>query len=230
MKLYELAAQEDDRCFSPYCWRTKMALAHKGLFYETIPWRFTDKEKIAFSGQERVPVLVDGEKTISDSWAIAQYLESAYPDRPSLFGGAEAFALTHFVNAWTDRVLHAAITPLIVTDIFAHIHETDRSYFRQSREQRFGKSLEDMAVDRDRRVLDLRTRALEPFRAIVRERAYLSGERPMYADYIVFGAFQWARCASPFRLLEDSDPVAAWRDRMLRLYEGIGLRAKGYTV
>ena len=52
MKLYELAALEDDRCFSPYCWRIKMALAHKGLSYETIPWRFTEKAEIALSGQE----------------------------------------------------------------------------------------------------------------------------------------------------------------------------------
>jgi len=78
-------------------------------------------------------------------------------------------------------------------------------------------------------VLSLR-QALEPFRAIVRERAYLSGDRPMYADYILFGAFQWARCISPFRLLDEGDPVAAWRERMLNLYGGLGLQAKGYAV
>ena len=41
IKLYDLAAAEDDRRFSPYCWRTKMALKHKGLEFETVPWRFT---------------------------------------------------------------------------------------------------------------------------------------------------------------------------------------------
>jgi glutathione S-transferase len=229
MKLYELAAKDDDRLFSPYCWRTRMALAHKGLSHDTIPWRFTEKEAIAFSGQDRVPVLVDDEKTISDSWTIAQYLEAAHPDRPSLFGGGEALALTQFVNTWTDRVLHPVITPLIVTDILAHIHEKDRDYFRTSREQSLGKSLEDVAAGRDQKVLDLR-RTLEPFRAIVRERPFLSGDRAMYADYILFGAFQWARCISPYRLLDDDDPVAAWRDRMLRLHGGIGLKATGYPV
>ena len=38
-----------------------MALAHKGLAVETIPWRFTDKAALAFSGQERVPVIRDGD-------------------------------------------------------------------------------------------------------------------------------------------------------------------------
>ena len=55
--LYDLAGAEDDRRFSPYCWRSKMALAHKGLEVKTVPWRFTDKEAIRFSGQGRVPVL-----------------------------------------------------------------------------------------------------------------------------------------------------------------------------
>ena len=38
IKLYDLAGAEDDRRFSPYCWRTKMALKHKGLEFETAPW------------------------------------------------------------------------------------------------------------------------------------------------------------------------------------------------
>ena len=86
MKLFDLAGAESDRRFSPYCWRTKLALAHKGLIVETIPWRFTDTDAIAMSGQGRVPVLLDGDKVVSDSWAIANYLEDSYQDRPSLFG------------------------------------------------------------------------------------------------------------------------------------------------
>ena len=43
-----------------------MALAHKELEVETVPWRFTEKDVIAFSGQGRVPVLVDGDKVVAD--------------------------------------------------------------------------------------------------------------------------------------------------------------------
>jgi len=74
--LYDLAGAEEDRRFSPYCWRSRLALAHKGLPVETIAWRFTEKEAIAFSGQGRVPVIIDNGKTVFDSWAIAEYLES----------------------------------------------------------------------------------------------------------------------------------------------------------
>jgi glutathione S-transferase len=75
IKLYDLAGAEDDRRFSPYCWRVKMALLHKGLAFETLAWRFTEKDAIAFSGSTTVPVLVDGNHTVSDSWKIAAYLE-----------------------------------------------------------------------------------------------------------------------------------------------------------
>jgi hypothetical protein len=38
--LYDLAGDDPSLRFSPYCWRTRLALAHKGLQVETIPWRF----------------------------------------------------------------------------------------------------------------------------------------------------------------------------------------------
>jgi glutathione S-transferase len=152
IKLYDLAGAEPDRRFSPYCWRSRMALAHKGLEVETIPWRFTEKDVIAFSGQGRVPVLIDGDNTVSDSWAIAGYLEQAYPDRPSLFGGAAGRALARFINGWADAVVLPGIAGLIVADVFAHLHEKDRDYFRTSREQRLGRTLEAVCADRDVRV------------------------------------------------------------------------------
>src|SRR5262245_38533037 len=103
--MYDLAGADPALRFSPYCWRTRMALAHKGLTVETIPWRFTEKERIAFSGQGRVPVIRDGEAVISDSWAIAEYLEDAYHEQPSLFGGPAGRGHARFVNAWADSVM-----------------------------------------------------------------------------------------------------------------------------
>jgi glutathione S-transferase len=58
--LYDLAGAETDRRFSPFCWRTRMALAHKGLDVETAPWRFTEKDKLPQPNVGRVPVIVDG--------------------------------------------------------------------------------------------------------------------------------------------------------------------------
>src|SRR5919108_5981234 len=103
MLLYDLAGAEDDRRFSPYCWRAKMALKHKGLEFETIPWRYTEKDKIAYTGSTTVPVIVDGNRAVYDSWEIAVYLDEAYPSRPGLFQGTESRALTLVLHHWTVR-------------------------------------------------------------------------------------------------------------------------------
>ena len=229
MKLYDLAGAEAERRFSPYCWRTKLALAHKGLAVETLPWRFTDKDQIAFSGQARVPVLVDGDDIVFDSWTIANHLETKYPATPSLFGGEAARSLTRFFNHWTDRVVQPALAPLVLIDIYAHIAAKDRDYFRSSRESAFGSTLEQISADRDSKVAAFR-QLLEPLRMQLQQQHYVAGAAPMYADYIVFSAFQWARAISPFKLLAADDVVAHWRQRMLAACGGIAGSAPGYPV
>jgi len=227
--LYDLAGADPDLRFSPFCWRTKLALAHKGLEVETTPWRFTERDRIAFTGQALVPVLQDGDRVLHDSWAIAEYLEEAYPDRPSLFGGATGRALARFVNAWTDSILHPWIARMVVRDILDCIAPEDRAYFRESRERRFGTTLEALVATREE-ILPTFRKDLQPLRLTLRAQPFLSGTAPAYADYTVLGAFQWARCVSPFRLLEADDPVHAWRGRMLDQFDGLARRSPGHEV
>ena len=228
MKLWELAAAEDDRLFSPYCWRIRMALAHKGLEAQTLPWRFTDTDKIAFSGQGLVPVLVDGDTVVHDSWAIAEYLEAKVPARP-LFDSAQAKSLAFFFKTWVETTIHGPILRALVLDLFNAIHEKDKAFFRASREKRFGMTLEQFGSDPKKGVADLRT-ALLPVRKQLVQEPYVCGKAPGFADYILFGAFQWARALSPQRLLEPDDPVFAWREKMLDLHGGLARKAKGYPV
>ena len=198
--LYDLAGAEADRRFSPFCWRTKMALAHKGLDAETVPWRFIEKDKLPSPNQGRVPVICDGERVIHDSTSIADYLDETYPDRPALFGGEAGRGLVRFVQNWTETVLHIGLIRLVLLDIYRHLDLENQAYFRQDREKRFGTTLED----------------------------FVSGRSPAYADYVVFGAFQWARAVSDFEVLAADDPVEAWRGRMLDLFDGFARRAPAY--
>lgn len=229
IKLYDLAGAEDDRRFSPYCWRAKMALKHKGLEFETIPWRYADKAAIAFSGQGAVPVLVDGGHTVYDSWRIALYLDEAYPQRPGIFEGAESRALTEFFGNWAFRALHPAMLKVVILDLFARLHEKDKAYFRESREKRFGMTLEQYGADGTQALAALRG-ALEPVRPALVQNAFVAGKGPGYADYILFGVFMWARAVSPTRILEPDDPLYVWRERMLDLWGGYARKAKGFPV
>ena len=223
--LYELLG-DDDRRFSPYCWRARMAIAHKGLAADYVPCRFTEKEKFAFSGQDRIPVIRDGETVVSDSWDIACYLEETYPDRPSLFGGELGKALTRFVSEW-NAVLNAPVLRSIVKDIHDHAAPQDRDYFRASREKRFGMTLEALHEEREKNRPAIEA-ACGPLRTTLAHQPFLCGDGPAYADYIVFGTFQFARSMSPWRLLEPADALYDWRSRMLDLFDGLGRSVTAY--
>ncbi len=228
-KLFELCGTDSKRVFSPYCWRTRMALAHKGLDHETIPWRFTEKDAIRPHKSEKVPVLLDGDKAVVDSWVIANYLDDAYPDRPSLFGGAGGRAVGRMLNWWGDTVVLGGIFPLIVADIPQHLHEKDQVYFRESREARLGRPLEEVTAERDGKVEAFR-KSLDPLRLTLRSQPFLGGDTPNYADYIVFGPFQWARIVSPFKLLKEDDPVYAWREKLFDAFGGMARNVPAYAV
>lgn len=229
IQLFELLGAEDRR-YSQFSWRARMALRHKGLKFEITPILLTDKESIAFANSTSVPVLVDGEAVHTDSWDIAVYLETAYPDAPSLFGGEIGLGLTRVVNSWCDRAVNVAFGPLIVRDVLDAAHPDDREYFRETMEKMFGRTLEEVQEGREARVKNL-YRTLDPIRTSFRKgQAYVCGEAPGYADYVVFSQFQWARIVSPFKLLDADDPVFAWRERMLDLFDGFARQTVAYDI
>ena len=224
MTLYDLAGADPELRFSPYCWRTKFALAHKGLTVDAHPWRFTETDKIAFSGQGRVPVLQDGATVVSDSWAIAVYLDRSVPT-PSILGGPSGQAHARFLNAWADSVMVPGIATLIVRDLLDVVAEKDRDYFRNSREARFGRTLEEVQAGREDRVAAFRA-SLTPLRVALQGRPWLGGAAPSYADHIVAGTLMWPRCTSAFPVIAADGPVGEWFGRVLDLYGGLGRSAK----
>ena len=203
-----------------------MALAHKRLNVECMPWHFTEKDKIKFSGQERVPVLIGGKKTVSDSWEIAKYLENEFPDSPSL---KLDYGEVLFIKFWAETVLHPEMLQLVVLDIHNNLRPEDQSYFRESREKMLGGPLEEVVANRQDRLPRLH-KLLNPLRSTLSKQEYLSGETPGFSDYIVFGAFQWARCISDFSLLNADDIIYSWREKILNMHDGLALSAVGYPV
>lgn len=223
--LYDLVAQ-DDRRPSPFCWRAKFALEHKGLKWTTVPVGFTEKDKISFADSQLVPVIKDGETGVKDSWAIALHLDEAYPDKP-LFKSEMALSYARFVSGWVDTAVQPAMFPLVVGDLYSIVRPVDQPYFAETRGKRLGTTdfMSFQAKAREKGVAAFRA-VLEPARRILREQPFLSGNQAAYPDYALAGAFLWGGIASPLVLLEADDPVHAWRERMLDLYEGLGRKAK----
>lgn len=221
--LYALAGADKARQFSPHVWKTVMSLAHKGLSYETVPVGFTEIPGIENGGTPTVPLLRDGDRLVRDSFDIALYLDEAYPDRPSLFGGEGGRAMARFIENWSQSTLHMAITRIAILDIHNLLGEADRAYFRRSREERLGASLEEIAAA-GRAEVEAFAKKLQPLRNMLKIQPFIGGESPLFPDYIVFGALQWLRTTAGTKVLEDDDPVALWFTRCLDLHGGTGRR------
>jgi glutathione S-transferase len=223
--LYDLVLQ-DDRRPSPFCWRAKFALKHKGLDWRDEPMGFTEKQKIAFAQSQTVPVLHDGPKVVKDSWAIARHLDEAHSGRP-IFKDEMALSFAHFAACWVDATVHPALFPLLVNDLYEKVRPVDQPYFRESRGQRLGTTdfAGFQARAREKGGASFQS-VLEPARRVLKEQKFLCGDQPAYPDYALIGAFLWARTVSPLSLLEADDPVQTWRERMFDLFDGMGRKAK----
>jgi glutathione S-transferase len=224
IELWELRGK-DDRRYSLFSWRTRMALRHKELEFETTPVAMSDKAAIAFSGGKTVPIIKDGEMVVRDSWRIAEYLEEKYPERPSLFGGAIGRGVTHTFNTWVDRAIVPAMLPVIVADVHERVDRVDEEYFRRQFEGFLKCTLEE-AHERAPQAHERLKRVLEPLEAALKRQPYLCGAAPAYADYILFSVVQWARIMSPRVIFDTSEALYDWRSRILDLYDAFARNVK----
>lgn len=220
-KLYELENIE-----SPFVWRTKYALAHKGLSYETHRTAFTDIPNVCGGRHPTVPFLVDedGSETC-DSLQIAAYLDDTYPDAPSLLGGG-GMERAQEIEKILGETGFPNFFPLYIKDIWARLPEKDAAHFRTTREERFGATLEDMSADRDARLPAARA-ALDPLRAELAKAPWLSGDTPGYADYIILAFFAWMKGCAGTPPLTAGDPLLDYIDRGFALYGGIASAIEG---
>lgn len=221
--LYSLCGSDERRPFSPHCWKVVQALHHKGLDFVERPTPFTQIPALENGFSRTVPILRDGNELVRDSFEIALYLEDRYPDRPTLFGGEGGKALSRFVERFCQSIVHPMVTNIAVADIHDMLDETDRIYFRTSREAFLGRRLEEVKAERDAVIAEFPAR-LEPVRQTLRYQDFLGGDGPLFADYILFGALQWMRITADTKVLAEDDAVALWFERCLDLHDGAGRR------
>jgi len=229
IRLYDLTMQ-DDRRPSPFCWRAKYALAHKGIPFETTPVGFTDIPALYEGTHKTVPILDDGGKVVGDSWNIADYLDQAYPEKPLIFGSPAERGLCRFLEASLFASAGRPMLEFCVKEIHDHALEKDRAYFRATREKWLGRTLEEAAACREERRAAARA-GLETVRQTLKGGGpFLSGTSPGYADYIVAGILLWPASICPVPLLVRDDPLLPWLGRVQDLYGGLGRRSPLYPI
>lgn len=231
MIFYERVGHEGRRP-SPFSWRIRYALAHKnfreGADFEVRPVRFADVEMVRqLSGQQYTPLLSDAGHVVHDTWNIAAHLDKRFPDTHLLLGGTSGQGPVRMINSWADKALLATLRPLVLADFPAVLDAGDRAYFRQSREQALGVTLEEYCADRPVKRAAFAA-VCAPLEFTLQQHAFIASDTPAYADYAVFSVFQMARLGSPNDVLPTSSVISDWRMRMVSLFGGLGDQFPGY--
>jgi len=95
----------DSQFTSPYAMSAFVALTEKQLSFEVRTLDLAvaannDPEYARTSLTQRVPTLIDGDFALSESSAIAEYLNDAYPDPPIFPADLHELARARQVQAW----------------------------------------------------------------------------------------------------------------------------------
>ncbi|MDP8965438.1 MAG: glutathione S-transferase family protein [Cyanobacteriota bacterium] len=94
---------------SQYSEKVRFILDYKGLAYRKIEVTpgVGQLDLFRLSGQRKVPVLKDGTTVISDSTAIAMYLDRKYPDKPIIPTDPKERGLCLLMEEWADESIGA---------------------------------------------------------------------------------------------------------------------------
>ena len=198
---------------SPYGYRIHEALHLLSLPYETELLSLSQVVQKFSKTHKTVPVLVDGNREIGDSWVIATHLAENHDLDNLLFGGAQGYPLTCFITRWVDASIMGAVNRILVKDLHDSLHQADRASYRDKQETRYGQSLEALHLTRGDGLTDFQVN-LYPARQAIKENPYLGGGSPTYADFTLHSVFRWSRLTSEFELLRADDRLHGWIRRM----------------
>ena len=97
---------------SPYCRKVRLSLAEKKIECELVEERYWEKDPdfLRRNPAGKVPVLRIGEKTFSESAAICEYLEEAYPEPALMPRKAESRFEVRRLVSWFDDKFHQEVT------------------------------------------------------------------------------------------------------------------------
>ena len=157
--------------------------------------------------------------------SIAAYLDETYPDTPTLLGNG-GLERAQEIEKILGETGFPNFFPLYIKDICDGLPEKDAAHFRNTREARFGATLEDISANRAARLPDARA-ALEPLRLEVAKAPWLHGDTPGYGDYIVLAFFAWLKGCAKAAPLAAGDPLIGYIKRGFSLYNGIGETIEG---
>ena len=214
LELYDLSGKNDLR-FSPPCWNIKLCLIQNNIEFTTIPIRFIDKDKIAFSKQTLVPILKYKDRFVTDSWNIINWLDQNYPEK-KIFINNSSKNFSYFLYLWTSRQLLPILFKIIAHEIPNVLEGDDIDYYIKTREERINGPITKFLPFVSSSIKEFR-KLIDPIRKLIIENNYISGKKPGIEDCIFFGNLKWVDVCSSCNLLDNEDPVYQWYKNLLKV-------------
>ena len=229
IRLYDLVLASGVT-LSPFVWRTRLAILHKGFEVESIPTSYMGIRRMLDGSYTRLPVIDDGGTIVPDSWDIAEYLDRTYPDRPLLYRSQAEKNFARFLDGWMWRSMIHAWFSCYTLDQVKLVHDEDRAYVLDAHQNRiFKRPLEEVVADREQRLIEARP-LLDPLRDLLQRSKWLAGDEPNQIDYIALGNFLWAASLASHPPLAADDPLWDWLNRGFDLFGGVGRDPRLYPL
>ena len=143
-----------------------------------------------------LPVIYDAstKKAISESAAIAKYLDETYPDTPQLFpDGTAALQAVFLDGVWATFGL--PLFMIIISRVCKGLNPPSEEYFRRTREAKFGAKLEELNTPDQWVALEAGLAKLDRWLSANgpgKDELFL-GDRISFADVQVAGILVWGK-------------------------------------
>ncbi|KAF8507815.1 hypothetical protein JB92DRAFT_2957157 [Gautieria morchelliformis] len=164
--LYDVPSDFNGKAWSLNMWKARYALNYKGVPYKTVWLEYPEieptirsigaaptRKKPDGSPLYTLPVIVDPSRTapsggptvVSESFHIAEYLDETYPtpSTGALFPPGTKALQQLFYDHFFKNVLMVTI-PMALPEMFKHLNEGSRPYWRLTREAMLGGKLEEV--------------------------------------------------------------------------------------
>ena len=175
--------------------KVRVALGYKGIAYEFRSIDPKDREEIRrISGQFLTPVLVHGERVVSDSAAILRYLDAEFSDTPHLFG--DSHAQQWEIEDW---------------EFFARV-DLARPMMEVVHLKVYGK---EVGAELMQRCSTNFAEAVTKLAAKMSGQAWLVGERMSAADITAAAVLTRVQNAELFPLPAAMSELASWQNRVM---------------
>lgn len=215
LRLYQYA-------YSPFCIPIEMLLRHSGIPYEVVELKVGDPTPIiqlTKGAYYMVPVIEDlfsHEVVFDRSPAgddVPRFIESLAPLMrifPAEVDGLHRIFLHYIENeceSWSFKVCDAYAEHWIKTDL-------ERGLHRRYKERKFGAGCIE-AWRRDvARLVEGFHKVIQPFEQILANRPFLTGDKPVYADYALCGVIGNFLFPGTVSLPENCLMLEAWYTKM----------------